>query len=454
MKVTSVISLIVVCIVSVCLTIACAAQGSSDSWPKRVLITNDNGVDDIDIIELARAFAKVAETYVVAPMEDRSGTTHYMTAIKRGMVAVERPDLGDGIQAYAVDGFPADCVLVALTGIMKENPPDLVISGINGGPNLGADWIGSGTIGAARVASFAGFPAIAVSGMDDDIPGALEAATQWVVRLAQSPIVQELRPPQFLTVSIPRIPPSEIKGIRVAKRADLLEIPVFNKVPNEGENEYEEWNFEGFEEREEYVPPNDSDVAVYEAGYIVVVLMRSDEHDYELLPELQDRIGMFPQWSSDATLSSSPKSAIAKVDKNEVPVNEAIPLNEVAVFLQTEGYENIIEIEFDHWIWEVQFLSGQEVMEYGFDPKTLKLLKKMPREKDVPPLPANGKSILEILEIVEARGYSGVFREISFGMYQGKPIWGIQIYDEQINRKIGVDPVSGEIIGEKQEKVK
>ena len=86
MKAKSVISLIVVCIVSFCLIGAGAAQESSVSWPKRVLITNDNGVDDIDIIELARAFAKVAETYVVAPMEDRSGTTHYMTAMKRGMV--------------------------------------------------------------------------------------------------------------------------------------------------------------------------------------------------------------------------------------------------------------------------------------------------------------------------------------------------------------------------------
>ena len=229
---------------------------------------------------------------------------------------------------------------------------------------------------------------------------------------------------------------------------------MFNKVPNEGESGYEKWNFEDFEEREEYVLPNDSDVALYKSGYIVVVPMRADEHDNNLLSELQDRVDMFPQWSSDVTLSSLPKSAIAKVDKNEIPINEATPLKEVAAFLQAEGYENIIEIEFDHWVWEVQALSGQKVIEYGFDPKTLKLLKKTPGGKDVPPLPANGKSILEILEIVEARGYSGVFREISFVMYEGKPIWGIQIYDEQINRKIGIDPVSGEIIGEKQEKVK
>jgi broad specificity polyphosphatase/5'/3'-nucleotidase SurE len=133
--------------------------------------------------------------------------------------------------------------------------------------------------------------------MDDDVADALEAAAQWVVRLAQSSLVRKLRAPQFLTVSIPRIPPSEIQGIRVAKRADLLEIPVFNKIPNESGSEHEEWRFEGFEEREEYALPNDSDVALYEAGYVVVVPMRADEHDDNLLSELQDRGDIFPEWS-------------------------------------------------------------------------------------------------------------------------------------------------------------
>lgn len=298
MKTKRAFVLLILCIVSICSGHSGVAQEHSASWPKRVLITNDNGIDDVDIIELARAFAEVAETYVVAPMEDRSGSTHYFTAMKKGTVAVERRDIGDGIQAYAVDGFPADCVLVALTGIMKENPPDLVISGINGGPNLGIAWIGSGTIGAARMASFAGLPALAVSGMDDNIPEALETAAQWVVRLAQSQVVRELRAPQFLTVSIPRIPASDIQGIRVAKRAELLEIPVFNNIPNANANGREEWRFEGMEEQEEYMLPNDSDVAFYKAGYIVVVPMRADEHDYDLLSELQEHLDAFPEWSS------------------------------------------------------------------------------------------------------------------------------------------------------------
>lgn len=108
-----------------------------------------------------------------------------------------------------------DCILLALKGLMKDNPPDLVISGINGGPNLGFDWLASGTIGAARIAAYWGVPSIAVSGMKEEIPGALDAAVNWVVKLSQSDLVRQLKPIQYLTVSIPYIPLVEIKGIIV-----------------------------------------------------------------------------------------------------------------------------------------------------------------------------------------------------------------------------------------------
>lgn len=275
-----------------------SAQERPDQWPRRVLITNDDGIDDIKIVELARAFAKVAETYVVAPLQDRSGSTHYLTATKKGTVKVEQRSLGKGIHAYAVDGYPADCVLLALTGLMGDKPPDLVISGINGGPNLGKDWMFSGTIGAARFASFAGFPAIAVSGLDDDMPGAVKAATQWVIRLAQSQVVRELKKHRFLTVSIPRIPPAKIKGVRVAKRAEVLMIPVSKKASDEtAVSSREVWRLGEFRKRE-YSPPSDSDLVLYEADYIVVVPMQADEHDYRLLSHLKDNLDKLPEWPS------------------------------------------------------------------------------------------------------------------------------------------------------------
>jgi 5'-nucleotidase len=279
---------------------ALIGQEENDTWPKRVLITNDNGIDDIKIIELARAFSKVAETYVVAPAEDRSGTTHFATLFHGEKITVQPRSIGEGIVAYSVDGYPADCVILAGLGLLKDNPPDLIVSGINGGPNLGMDWIGSGTIGAARMAAFAGVPAIAVSGLDDDCPECVAAATAWVVQLAQSEIVRNLEPGQFLTVSIPRKPPSEIKGVKVVKRAPVLGMPLLEKLPPESKkSDVETWVLKP--PAELIPPPADSDVAVWNSNYIAIVPMRADEHDYELLKKLNETITDIPNWSFSVT---------------------------------------------------------------------------------------------------------------------------------------------------------
>lgn len=273
------------------------AGDRAENWPKRVLITNDNGIEDVKIVKLARAFSKVAETYVVAPIDDRSSSTHYLTATRKGALKVEKRQIGEGIHAYAVDGYPADCVVLAITGIMRDNPPDLVISGINGGPNLGIDWLFSGTIGAARVSSFAGFPSFAVSGLDDDMPNAVEAANQWVIRLAQSSLVRKLKPKQYLTISIPRMSPEEIKGVRVAKRAELIERPIFAKASGDDlESGQEIWRIAGTEKLD-YSLPSDSDIALYNEGYIVVVPMICDEHDIQLLSQLTTDNKNLPDWA-------------------------------------------------------------------------------------------------------------------------------------------------------------
>lgn len=295
-------------IISVFLVLFCVAvflggkarhigDNKGDGWPKRVLITNDNGIEDIKIIELAREFSKVAETYVVAPLEDRSSSTHYLTATQKGKLQVQKHTIGKGIHAYAVHGFPADCVLLAITGIMKDNPPDLVVSGINGGPNLGVDWLFSGTVGAARVASFGGIPAIAVSGLDDNMPEAVDAVNKWVVRLAKSPLVRDLKPQQYLTVSIPRVSPEEIQGVCVAERSGLLERPVFAKLTDvDLESGQEIWQIVGAEKLD-YSLPGDSDLALYNEGYIVIVPMVCDEHDRQLLSLLKKDRERLPEWA-------------------------------------------------------------------------------------------------------------------------------------------------------------
>lgn len=272
------------------------ALPEKDTWPKRVLITNDNGIEDIKIVELAKALSKIADTTVIAPMQDRSGSTHYLTATNLGKLKVQLRTIGENIQAYAVDGFPADCVVLGLAGIMRDNPPDLVISGINGGPNLGKDWMFSGTIGAARIAAFAGIPAIAVSGLQSSMPGAMEAVIQWIVKLAQSKLIQDLKPPQYITVSVPRIAPDKIKGIRFAERAGLEEKPIFSRISSEtGKSSYEIWAITG-SEIVSSTTSSETDISLYEQGYIIIVPMIADELDYERIRRIQSGSNIIPKW--------------------------------------------------------------------------------------------------------------------------------------------------------------
>lgn len=256
--------------------------------PHRVLLTNDNGIEDSKLVALARAFSPHAETWVVAPASDRSGYGAHVT-LSREPLAVEPRDLGPGIRAFSVSGSPADAVIVALLGLMRDRLPDLVVSGINGGPNLGGEWMFSGTVGAARVAALAGVPSLAVSGLlEDETPGAPEAAADWVVRLSTSQLVQELEPPEFLAVSFPPGTPFDVRGVRVTGRGPLPTVP---RLENAGGR----WRMVGADSTALPVP-FDSDLAAWRDGYIAVVPMRADEVDHRKLQRWSRPATELPEW--------------------------------------------------------------------------------------------------------------------------------------------------------------
>lgn len=282
---------------------AAMAQATGQDWPKRVLITNDNGIADTKMIQLAQAFAKVAETYVAAPLQDRSGTSHSVTQKRK--FDVERRELGEGIVAYGIDGTPAECILFGLQGLLRDKQPDLVISGVNGGENAGMEWLFSGTIGAARMATVLGVPAIAVSGLSSQHPQNYPVVMQWVVELARSKIVRELKPSQYLAVSIPRVKFSEIKGVDVTSRPFIamgVQAKTFNSQNTSPKRET--WEFENYAYRGSI--PADSDLASYKANRIAIVLMRADENDYENIGEFKKRLSEIPGWPSGS--SSEKKS--------------------------------------------------------------------------------------------------------------------------------------------------
>jgi 5'-nucleotidase len=270
------------------------AVAQNSAWPRRVLITNDNGIDDVATRALAREFARVADVVLVASTEDRSGTSNVMSFTRTGRFVVERRDVDEGVRAWALDGSPADCVIFALAGPMSDALPDLVVSGSNGGANMADEWFGSGTIGAARTAAMAGIPALAVSGIDRSDPQAIAAVVDWVIRLAQSEIVQQLRPPSYLTVSLPAVAPEQITGVEVVDRArGVMGIAAAFDSTASKETGKEVWSVElGLQGQ----PDEQSDIGALGRGHIAVVPMRVGDADPELLAWLRNNAGQLPVW--------------------------------------------------------------------------------------------------------------------------------------------------------------
>jgi 5'-nucleotidase len=294
-------------LLALALLAATAFAAPALAQPRRVLITNDNGIGDPKIAALARAFAAAGtEVWVVASAEDRSGASNWLQATRAGRFRVRPVDFGAGIRAFALEGTPGDCVVFALTGPLRGSLPELVVSGINGGANLADDWFGSGTIGAARTDAYFGVPAIAVSGLVSDDTADHRLAAEWVVKLAGGEAVRALRPPRYLTVSLPEIPPSEIRGVEVVRRARGFTRGVSAEAPPEGE--WRVWALQVTPGGGE--PPADTDLAAVARRNIAIVAMHVDEHDPELAAELGRLAASLPRWEAARAASGArPPSA-------------------------------------------------------------------------------------------------------------------------------------------------
>ena len=271
-----------------------SVEAQTYDWPRKVVITNDDGIDDDGLNALAKAFATKAETFVIAPMQNRSGSTNYASAIATRSLTVERRDLGPGITAYAVDGYPADAVVFALAGLLAGDPPDLVISGINNGTNFSDEAYLSGTVGAARMAAFAGIPAIAVSGHNNE-PETLAAIARWAIEFSRTRLVRELEPRQYLTVSVPRVSLSEIAGVEIVRRGPWPHSVSLEPDPEAASRPGQEvWRLQ-FSTQAVVSPPG-TDVQALSENRIAIVPMRFDEHDYVLLERLLASGVELPAW--------------------------------------------------------------------------------------------------------------------------------------------------------------
>jgi 5'-nucleotidase len=175
----------------------------------RILLSNDDGYFAPGLAALAETLSRIAEVTVVAPERDRSGASNSLT-LDRPLI-VRKSHLG----FHYINGTPTDCVHLAVTGLL-DPLPDMIVSGVNHGANMGDDTIYSGTVAAATEGFLLGIPSIAMSlakRVEGHYGTAARVAADLVNRFQQRP----LRLPVLLNVNVPDVPYEELRGYRVTR---------------------------------------------------------------------------------------------------------------------------------------------------------------------------------------------------------------------------------------------
>ena len=175
----------------------------------RILLSNDDGIYAPGLRVMAEALQALGELTVVAPDRNRSAASNSLTLSRPLRVTEHQANW------FAVDGTPSDCVHLAVTGLLDEKP-DVVVSGINAGANLGDDTLYSGTVAAATEGRFMGMPAIAVSNIAFQ-PQHYEAAAQVVVRILRDLPGHPLPSGSILNINVPDRPYQNLAGVQVTR---------------------------------------------------------------------------------------------------------------------------------------------------------------------------------------------------------------------------------------------
>ena len=244
----------------------------------RILISNDDGYLAPGIIALFHAMKKIADVEVVAPEQNNSAKSNALTL--HSPIYIRQADNG----FRYVTGTPADCVHIALTGLLGYKP-DLVVSGINNGANMGDDTIYSGTVGAAMEAYLMGIPAIAFSQVERGW-GNIEDAAQWALEFVQSMTQRSASTsvPWLLNVNIPNKPLRDLKPAKICRlgRRHPAE-RVITQLNPRGETMY--WIGGAGPAKDE---AHDTDFFATSQGHVSITPLQVDLTDHSGLPSWQE----------------------------------------------------------------------------------------------------------------------------------------------------------------------
>ena len=241
----------------------------------RILVTNDDGYRSQGIMALADALAPLGDVTVVAPTEEASAIGHALT--------LRRPLRLEEIRTnvYGVDGTPTDCVNIAVTQVFGGALPDIVVSGINKGYNLGDDVTYSGTVAGALEGALLGVPGIAVSLRATRGQYDFSHAARVAAQLAAAMFKRPLPPWTFLNVNVPKGQPKGIRPTVQAKRNHITSVAV--RHDPKGRAYF--WIEEG---QDEWEPHDRSDYQAVRDGYVSVTPLHPDLTAHHALAAVQE----------------------------------------------------------------------------------------------------------------------------------------------------------------------
>ena len=241
----------------------------------KILVTNDDGYRSTGIMALAEALSPIGDVIVVAPTEEASAIGHALT--------LKRPLRLESIRenVYGVDGTPTDCVNIAITQIYRGKLPDLVVSGINKGWNLGDDVTYSGTVAGALEAALLGIPGLAISLARTRSTYDFSYSARAAAAIAAAMFRKPLPPWTFLNINVPKGQPKGFRTTVQAKRNHITEVLVRDDPKgrpyfwiDEGQNEWE--------------PHDRSDYQAVRDGFVSVTPLHPDLTAHHALAAVDD----------------------------------------------------------------------------------------------------------------------------------------------------------------------
>lgn len=247
---------------------------------KLILVTNDDGYNAPGIEALIEVASKFGQVVVVAPKEPQSGTSQSITTYSP--LYLDTIYKKDGVEVYALNGTPVDCVKFAIDHLLLSRKIDLIVSGINHGSNAGINVLYSGTMGAAIEGGMYAAAAIGFSNINHSHRTSMEASKYYAERIIGDVLRANPGVQTCLNVNIPDLPLDQIKGVRVVRqnRGHWVEEFFARKDPRGREYYWLTGNFVNTE-------PSaiDTDIAAINAGYVAVVPIQFDMTAYDRMTQ-------------------------------------------------------------------------------------------------------------------------------------------------------------------------